>query len=280
MTDDRKPLKRTRRTPLATMTANTTTYLAGALERTSDNDRASCTPPENSPPHEPTLLGIPQELRNKILGHVYDVSDTPGGGIGLMLDEAGWCCPYGLPEAGIQSSEAPPSKNPILVCRQLYKEMRSMQAAAFRQYWSKSTFDASVSCHLEETSDRLYRAADRDLQHIKCFSISCGREGLGFAVDVECRFQAGRWTASFSFTDHVWMCICDCNGLRRRVSRPRGLLRLVFFDREMRRQASGDEPTTMDPDLGAGFTARDMRVARRVVVSLILRSPSSAWAPL
>jgi hypothetical protein len=258
------------------MSASSTSSLAGALERSSLEGCTSSTSGKN-PPHQATLLGIPQELCNKIFEHVYGLFDAPGGHVALMLSIEGVYCPE-IPEAAVESSEAPPSKSPILVCRQLYTEMKRMQAEAFRQYWSNNTFDASSSGGLHNTTDMLYAVADHDLEHVKHFNILDSCDNVGVAVMVLCRFEAGKWTAAFSVSDRLWKCICDCNGRNRRG--PRGPHRLISFDEEMRRQTSTHASTTMDPDLGTAFTAKDMCTAVRVVHTMILLGPSRRWAAI
>lgn len=59
---------------------------------------------------------------------------------------------------------APPTKNAILPCRQLYLEMEKMQNVAYRAYWTNNQFDFKSKVHS--------LPSDEDLQHICHFSSS------------------------------------------------------------------------------------------------------------
>jgi hypothetical protein len=267
-------LTHTARTPsLATMSARSTSSLAGALERVSLDGCTSSTSGK-SPPHQATLLGIPRELRNTIFGHVYGLFDASGGQVDMMI------CPEKIPKIGVQYSQAPPSKDPVLVCRQLYTEMKSMQAEAFRQYWSNATFDASMHNDLHYTTDIVYAVADRDLQHVKQFNIVISLQTSAVTVEVECRFRDGNWTASFDPSDELWECVCDCDIWMRSVPRPQERVRMVHFDSEIHQQEYIPRSRTLNPEVGAGFTAEDMRLTISTVRSMILHSPLRGWTTL
>jgi hypothetical protein len=91
---------------------------------------------EESRPHQTTLLGIPHELRDAIFEYVYE---TTSGPVSLFLYRSGWR-ETGRPRTQIFHSQVPPSVDLLLLCRHFYTEMRSMQAAAFRQYWGTNAF--------------------------------------------------------------------------------------------------------------------------------------------
>ena len=102
----------------------------------------------NTPASQASLLGILQELRNKIFEYVYGGSDAASGSIKLKMLGPSWAAGTTArpnltidASARISPSSAPPSENVMLACRQLRIEMSNMQAAAFRRYWSGSTFD-------------------------------------------------------------------------------------------------------------------------------------------
>jgi hypothetical protein len=161
------------------MSASSTSNFAVGIDKLSLKDNTSRTSSEQpletaaeTQPHPATLLGLPQELRDNIFEHVYEVLGSPDDRIMLMLCLDIYRRRKGFPEAAVPSSQAPPSKNPLLVCRQLYVEMKSMQAAAFRQYWSKTTFDLCLGGRFKcYTPDMLHSVAERDLKHIQNINI-------------------------------------------------------------------------------------------------------------
>ena len=101
----------------------------------------------------PTLLGIPQELRDMIFSYVYDTFDADNT---VLIFVASW-------RAGMKSEEAPRTKDALLVCKQIYAEQKKMQAAAHRRYWTVQRFLLAEGRH---THGRLQRATKADLQHI------------------------------------------------------------------------------------------------------------------
>ena len=113
------------------------------------------------------------------------------------------------PSVGISPVLPPPSKNAILVCRQLYIEMSNMQAATFRQYWSENSFDISDDHGL--ASNVFCPGPDRDLQHVKRFADHLVFDHL--TITVRLHFQAGKWIASFYPPDHpFWSKIFQSRG--------------------------------------------------------------------
>jgi hypothetical protein len=212
---------------------------------------------------------------------VYEVLDSPDDRIRLTLGADNIYMPRkGSPNAAIPSSQAPPSKDPLLVCRQLYIEMRSMRAAAFRQYWSKNTFDVSLVSRLKNTPDMHYGVADRDMKHIKCFTTSGSYEGTGPTVEVEYRFRDGGWMASLDVSTNLWHFICGYNGWPPILPEPQGRSRLIGFEREMCRKPSLAGPRTMNPDLGDGFIAKDMCYAAQVSWTMMLLRLYGDWVAL
>jgi hypothetical protein len=270
------------------MSAISASDFAGGIDKTSLKDHTSRSTSEDclasatkSQPHPATLLGLPQELRDKIFEHAYESLDSPDDRIRLTLSADNIYGPRkGFPGAAIPSSQAPPSKDPLLVCRQLYIEMGSMQAAAYRQYWSKNTFDVSLASHLENTPDIHYSVADRDLNHIKCFTTSGSYEGGESVVEFEYRFRDGGWMASFDVSNDLWNFICGYNSWPPNLPRLRGRSRLIGFEREMRRKPPLAGPRTMNPDLGDGFIAEDMCYAAQVSWTMMLLRPLGDWIAL
>lgn len=149
----------------------------------------------HTPPSQASLLGIPQELRNKIFEYVYGEPDAASGLIKLKVLGPSWAAgttagPNLTIDASVRipPSSVPPSKNAILACRQLRIEMSNMQAAAFRRYWSESTFDIYDDRGL--LSNIFCAGSDRDLQHIKRFVDQV--KWRGKMITVGLHFQAGK----------------------------------------------------------------------------------------
>jgi hypothetical protein len=72
----------------------------------------------------------------------YDTSDTAVNCVQLVR---------GPPPDGEDTAYTPgqnlPSKDPLLICRQLYAEMKKMQAACFRDYWQTNIFVIDAMDH-------------------------------------------------------------------------------------------------------------------------------------
>ena len=136
----------------------------------------------HTPPSQTTLLGIPQELRIKIFEYVYEVCDKPDSCIDVILfdpripnDASDF---WDRTQAMIPLWAAPPTRTPTLVCRQLYTEIKEMQAAAIRHYWSKNIF--SIDSKLpQQLPHHAYRVAKlRDLMHAEHFILRLDDYGL------------------------------------------------------------------------------------------------------
>lgn len=161
----------------------------------------------HTPPSQASLLGILQELRNKIFEYIYGEPDAASGSIKVKVLGPSWAAgttagPNLTIDAStrISPSSAPPSRNAILTCRQLRIEMSNLQAAAFRRYWSESTFDVYDNRWL--LSNIFCAGSDRDLQDIKRFvdQVKC----RGKMISVRLNFQAGKWIASFCLPEQPW----------------------------------------------------------------------------
>lgn len=101
-----------------------------------------------------TILSIPQELRDAIFSYIYDTFDADN--IVLIRFKT----PH---QAGVESDKAPPAKDTLLVCKQLYSEQKKMQAAAYRRYWTTQRFLVIAD---RNTRKELHLAKKADLQHI------------------------------------------------------------------------------------------------------------------
>lgn len=190
-----------------------------------------------TPLSQASLLGIPQELRNKIFEYVYEEPDAASGSIKLKVLGPSWAAGTTAgpnltidASARIPPSSAPPSKTAILACRQLRIEMSNMQAAAFRRYWSESTFD--IYDYREQFSKIFCAGSDRDLQHVKRFIYQVKFRGKMTLVRLH--FQAGKWIASFCLPDQPWSKMIQDLG----KPAPRGFQRLAGFEEAMRLQRS------------------------------------------
>ena len=103
----------------------------------------------------PTLLSIPQELRDTIFSYVYNTFDA-NNKVFLRFKT-----PY---QAGVEWNNAPPKKDALLVCKQIYAEQKKVQAAAYRRFWTAQKFIVMVdNC---STRKRLHLVMKTDLQHI------------------------------------------------------------------------------------------------------------------
>ena len=146
--------------------------------------------PRSNPP---TLLNIAQELRDIIFAHVFNTTD-PTSTIDLRI----------IPcdniredvRAGTLSREAsPPTRSPLLVCRQLHAEQKQAYVAAYRRYWDSQRF------HI--TTDRPYLlaklrvASESDLRHIRCLSIAPMLKRTRIKLLITFRFDvASTWTVT------------------------------------------------------------------------------------
>jgi hypothetical protein len=198
----------------------------------------------------PTLLTIPQELRDDIFKLVYATSVDTDKPIGLHFVSAR--------RAGIESHEAPPTKATFLVCKQLHTEMRAIHAAAVRQYWTTNQF--LVNCERASPTDlHLDIVADRDLQHVS-----------SFALPAHCSLSRDDVQVPLLFGT-----LSGCTATLEASSLPelsstlpaRQLLRRQFFQNtlrdslvmlHMKRRSDGYEVSAIDPATGRGFTVREL----------------------
>jgi hypothetical protein len=104
----------------------------------------------------PTVLNIPQELRDKTFEYVYGNSGTDDGRVDVVVVKTRppWS------RAGLASHHTLPST--LLVCRQLYIEMRGMQRALCRQFWTANTIHLSSSQEFRDLEGQHKRAAFYD----------------------------------------------------------------------------------------------------------------------
>lgn len=264
-----------------TMSSSQATRLADEPGRILPQDHNIVTTPDasleavsNRQPRQTTLLGIPRELRNKIFEYVYA---TPHS-VSITVTTA-WSPPFNS-EASTSLSQAPPCKDPILVCRQLYAEMGKMQARAFRQYWSNTVFEVSLRDIAPLPASKLYIISDDNLKHVEHFVIPVDCRRL--EAKVECRFKQEHWTAFFEVSEDLWKTICDCRSWVPYPPAPQRLQRLAQFGIQMRMNFAGTllkQPISVDPTIGSGLAAEDMYDAIGTAKYLIMEGPLSGnWA--
>jgi hypothetical protein len=99
----------------------------------------------------PTLLNLPQELRDKIFEYVYGNSGADDGRVDVVVINSG--PPFR--RAILASHHTLPSKDTLLICRQLYLEMRGMQRALCRQFWTANTIHLSYSQEFKDLEGQL-----------------------------------------------------------------------------------------------------------------------------
>jgi len=184
---------------------------------------------------------------------------------------------------------APPTRTPTLVCRQLYAEMKDMQAAAIRHYWSKNVFSIDSTLP-EQLPHHAYQAVKpRDFMHAEHFNLRLNDYGLEFAVAIG--FEAGQWTASSDVTENCLEDILHKNlpGSRWHFQPQRPPLRrclaaalVIFHDflflhliygrpRDELYTNSG-ERKILDPKAGNGLTINNFMMSTSAIAELIRAS--------
>jgi hypothetical protein len=172
-------------------TTTTPNHSSNDSSKDSSSDSSSDSPPfEFADQPQSRLLTIPQELRDMIYGYVYEPNpDTQKTETKSMDEEADRKAKVFGPRIGILLEEpAPPNKDAILPCRQLYFEMRKIRVSAYRAYWTNNPFD--LISRLGGKSLSGGETSDEDLQRIRHFCISMKGRHLFDLV-----FELGRWQA-------------------------------------------------------------------------------------
>jgi hypothetical protein len=240
---------------------------------------------ENQPPRA-SLMGIPRETRNQIFQYVYNTHDEPSHPVGMRV-RIGPFKPHDpdyLLRPQTSLSGAPATKSSILVCRRLYAEMKKMNYAAFRKFYSTNTFCTRVPLIGDlPTLTGFDAPEDQNLRHIEHFIVypSC----LGVVVPVYVKFEAGRWNAYVQISEQLWTYVRSRVDRLMRVAAPRGRQRLVNFEREMHVNTSCDHRKgcfcgrISDPKLGRGLTARYIWIAHTIARILILEG-RGGWIPV
>lgn len=119
-------------------------------------------------------MTLPQELRNRIYDYVFADSITyarePIKYDWEVKAELNTETAY-VPARIRLDETAPPTKDALLPCRQLYSEMKEMQATAFREYWSTNRFIYSVAEMGPAVGGKRPVPAQVKMQHIHHFSL-------------------------------------------------------------------------------------------------------------
>lgn len=175
-----------------------------SLAKTTSDSVIHAATPNFADQSQSTLMTLPRELRNQIFGYVFwDNVDWARkevrheGVVGTKAEN--------VPDRISFDSASPPSKDSILPCRQLYCEMKQMQAAAYRDYWSSNRF-----LYTPASGMRTVPSADdvRHMQHISLPAI--GREvGLHF---IDLVFKEAKWGAWLLPPDRPFLESDDIDG--------------------------------------------------------------------
>lgn len=117
----------------------------------------------------PSLLTIPQKLRNQIFSYVYEVE--PGR---------------------IDSGDSHPSIDSIIACRQLYNEFKEMYLHAFHSYWPESRLYMKIFSANEITTaiNGLRHAPGAGLRHLRQVGIFCMPLSIAF------EYREGVWVGT------------------------------------------------------------------------------------
>jgi hypothetical protein len=218
----------------------------------------------------PTLLDIPQELRDIIFAHVFTPT-SPNSPIDLQIVPCD-NIRQDVRAGTLPHEPSPPSKTPILVCRQLYTELKNSHATAYRQYWTSQTFHITGSRPF--ILSKLRPASDADLRHIHFLTIAPMLKRARTKILITYHFKSpptSSWSATIERSpmskprpgevDVPWQ-LSDC---ARREAFLRRLEGVMYGLR------NGDEvPTKVDPAAGRGLDAREMYELSSAIWTLTL----------
>jgi hypothetical protein len=202
----------------------------------------------------PTLLTIPQELRDDIFKLVYATAVDADNPIGLHIVSTN--------KAGIESHEASPTTGAtLLVCKQLHTKMREIQAAAVRQCWTTHRFHVNpgrarpAGLHLDIVSNRA-------MAHVSSFTF----QTLGFPSLTLFAPTPGRAKVQVEFDKaYGWTASWDSSGLD--LSWPQTFDRWLEIKRRLAdkidllsksRGGDGYLSSIIDPARGWGFTVDEL----------------------
>lgn len=235
--------------------------------------------------HKPTLLGIPQELHNRIVsaysfhipevrayladfhqfGYLYTTAGTVAKSIDLDLSSKRTRCIPGVCELTayfyyLPSEVHPPTKTPQLICKQLRAELGKMHLAAFRNYWTANTFRVELCDQSFGGSDHI---AEEHLRHIH--HIAYNPKRLPDHLTLHFVFRES-WGLSIELAEELYPggLMVPVNDLEdyRRFAKLEELARLPEV-LEARYRASDKGP--LNPRIGQGFTFNELVVFLEVL---------------
>jgi hypothetical protein len=217
----------------------------------------------------PTLLSIPQELRDIIFAHVFTPT-APNATIDLRIAPCD-NIRQDVRAGTLPHEPSPPPKHPLLVCRQLHTELKNSHATAYRQYWTSQTFHITGSRPF--ILSKLRPASDADLRHIHSLTIAPMLKRTRTKILITYHFEptTSSWSATIERSpmskprpgevDVPWQ-LTDC---ARREAFLRRLEGVMYGLR------NGDEvPTKVDPAAGRGLDAREMYELSSAIWTLTL----------
>jgi hypothetical protein len=154
----------------------------------------------------PTLLNIPQELRDKIFEYVYGNSGADDGRVDVVVvkirppwSRAMLASHHILPSREMLASHHTlPSRDTLLICRQLYSEMHGMRKALYRQFWTANTFHVSYSQHSEDLEGRQATFYD-GLLHVKHFVLVIEKSDYRYEADINLAGESTTATARLTW---------------------------------------------------------------------------------
>jgi len=196
----------------------------------------------------PTLLNITQELRDIIFAYVFNTTD-PTGTVALRILP---CepSPEDSPADTLSASAAPPPKHPLLVCRQLYTELKPAHMVAYRRFWTAQRF------HITKGPTRPYNPvttclpSESDLRHIRHFAIAARRCHSKMLINFRFEPTSSTWSVFLQEPERA---------LQRREL-PRQELFLQSYKDVMgwlRKDADG-VPIVINPTAGEGLDSKEI----------------------
>lgn len=163
-------------------------------------------------------------------------------------------------EAGVELDSAPPTKDALLVCKQIYAEQKKKQATTYRRYWTTQRFLLIADRNIRK---ELHLASKADLQHICRIAVHCLIEFWNKAL-VTFRFDArSAWAVDIEAPRSVrapesgfvlWF-LTECP---RRDKLLEDLEEMMDTLREDRGVNEYFELSTVDPTAGQGLDANKL----------------------
>jgi hypothetical protein len=176
--------------------------------------------PDSDKDLRPSVLNIPQELPDKIFEYVYGTGADNGRVDVIVVNSR-----RPFRRVMLASRHTLPSKDTLLICRQLYFEIRGMQQALYRQFWTANTIHLSSSQEFKDPEGQHERAAFYNgLVHAQHFVIFVEESDHRYEIDINLAGASTTATArltSLSMTPHSQELVaqrCDERILRWRRS--------------------------------------------------------------